>query len=154
MYSISKAVQLQVQGQWYQWVNYMQGDFSWKSLLALPFKLFSFCLTSTFDKLIFSLSRIHFPQNKDKKVEICRLSTIPMKFIKFLTSFLKLPAWISSNFVSLFSFMTHNFIVKFQSVIGTEQVQEVFTPSTAPVKSTNCLYHVWKYQPNFWEIWH
>ena len=100
------------------------------------------------------LISLHFRQNKDKKVEICRLSTIPMKFIKFLTSFLKLPAWISSNFVSLFSVMTHNFTVKFQSVIGTEQVQEVFTPSTAPVKSTNCLYHVWKYQPNFWEIWH
>ena len=51
IYSISKAVQLQVQGQWTQWVNYIQNDFSWKSLLALPLNLVSFCLASTFDIL-------------------------------------------------------------------------------------------------------
>ena len=50
-YSISKAVQLNVQGQWAQWVNYIQNDFSWKSLLALPVNLVSFCLASTFDIL-------------------------------------------------------------------------------------------------------
>ena len=50
-YSISKALQLQVQGQWTQWVNYIQNDFSWKSLLALPLNLVSFCLASTFDIL-------------------------------------------------------------------------------------------------------
>ena len=51
IYSISKAVQLQVQGQWTQWVNYIQNDFSWKTLLALPVNLVSFCLASTFDLL-------------------------------------------------------------------------------------------------------
>ena len=50
-YSISKAVQLQVQGQLSQWVNYIQNNFSWKSLLALPVNLVSFCLASTFDVL-------------------------------------------------------------------------------------------------------
>ena len=50
-YSIYKGVQLQVQGQWTQWVNYIQNDFSWKSLLALPVNLVSCCLASTFDIL-------------------------------------------------------------------------------------------------------
>ena len=50
-YSISKAVQLQGQGQWTQLMNYIQNDFSWKSLLALPVNLLPFCLVSTFDVL-------------------------------------------------------------------------------------------------------
>ena len=48
-YAISKAVQLKVQGQWTRWLNYIQQNFSWKSLLAMPVNLTSFCISSTYD---------------------------------------------------------------------------------------------------------
>ena len=48
---ISKAVQLKVQGQWTRWLNYIQQNFSWKSLLAMPVNLSSFCISSTYDTL-------------------------------------------------------------------------------------------------------
>ena len=50
-YAISKAVQLKVQGQWTRWLNYIQQNFSWKSLLAMPVNLSSFCISSTCDTL-------------------------------------------------------------------------------------------------------
>ena len=50
-YAISKAVQLKVQGQWTRWLNYIQQNFSWKSLLAMPVNLTSFCISSTYDTL-------------------------------------------------------------------------------------------------------
>ena len=50
-YAFSKAVQLQVQGQWTRWINYVQQDFSWASLMAMPANLTSFFLASTYDTL-------------------------------------------------------------------------------------------------------
>ena len=50
-YAFSKAVQLQVQGQWTRWMNYVQQDFSWASLMAMSANLTSFCLASTYDTL-------------------------------------------------------------------------------------------------------
>ena len=50
-YGFSKAVQLQVQGQWTRWMKYVQQDFSWASLMAMPANLASFCLASTCDTL-------------------------------------------------------------------------------------------------------
>ena len=50
-YGFSKAVQLQVQGQWTRWMKYVQQDFSWASLMAMPANLTSFCLASTYDTL-------------------------------------------------------------------------------------------------------
>ena len=50
-YAMSKAVQLQVQGQWTRWLNYIQQDFSWATLMAMPANLTSFCLASPFDTL-------------------------------------------------------------------------------------------------------
>ena len=47
--AFSKAVQLQVQGQWTRWMNYVQQDFSWASLIAMPANLTSFCLASAYD---------------------------------------------------------------------------------------------------------
>ena len=49
--SFAKAVQLQVQGQWTKWTNYVQNDLSWKTILAMPQSLLSFCLGATFDTL-------------------------------------------------------------------------------------------------------
>ena len=51
IYAFSKAVQLQVQGQWTRWLNYFQQDFSWASLMAMPANPTSFCLASTYDTL-------------------------------------------------------------------------------------------------------
>ena len=48
-YAISKAVQLNVQGQWTGWLNYIQQNFSWKLLLAIPVNLTSFFISSTYD---------------------------------------------------------------------------------------------------------
>ena len=50
-HAFSKAVQLQVQGQWTRWVNYVQQDFSWVFLMAMPVNLASFCQASTYDTL-------------------------------------------------------------------------------------------------------
>ncbi|MGY8822248.1 MAG: reverse transcriptase domain-containing protein [Pseudomonadales bacterium] len=48
---VSNAVQLQIQGQWSRWTNYVQNNFSWHSLLATPASLISFALGATFDTL-------------------------------------------------------------------------------------------------------
>ena len=45
-YAMPKAVQLQVQGQWTRWLNYIQQDFSWATLMAMPANLTLFCLAS------------------------------------------------------------------------------------------------------------
>ena len=50
-YTIPKAVQLKVQGQWTRWLNYIQQNVSWKSLLAMPVNLSLFCISSTYDTL-------------------------------------------------------------------------------------------------------
>ena len=44
-------MQLQVQGQWTRWLNYIKQDFSWASILAFPPNLISFCLAATYDTL-------------------------------------------------------------------------------------------------------
>ena len=49
--NMSKALQLKVQGQWTRWENYVKNDISWKSVLAMPPNLLSFCLSSTYDVL-------------------------------------------------------------------------------------------------------
>ena len=49
--NMCKALQLQVQGQWTRWENYVKNDLSWNSILAMPPNLLSFCLSSTYDVL-------------------------------------------------------------------------------------------------------
>ena len=46
---LTKAMELQVQ--WTRWENYVKNDLSWKSILAIPPNLLSFCLASTFNVL-------------------------------------------------------------------------------------------------------
>ena len=46
-HAFSKAVQ----GYWTIWINYVQQNFSWASLMAMPANLTSFCLASTYDTL-------------------------------------------------------------------------------------------------------
>ena len=50
-YAFSKAVQLQVQSQWIWWMNCVQQDFCWASLMAIPANPTSFCLASTYGTL-------------------------------------------------------------------------------------------------------
>ncbi|XP_057310634.1 uncharacterized protein LOC130648598 [Hydractinia symbiolongicarpus] len=57
---ISRALQLQVQGSWTRWDNYIKNDLSWKSLLAMPPNLLSFCLSSTYDVLPFPSNLRHW----------------------------------------------------------------------------------------------
>ena len=47
----AKAVQLSLQGQWTKWCNFVRFDLSWKSLLAMPQPLVSFCIGATYDTL-------------------------------------------------------------------------------------------------------
>ena len=47
----AKAVQLSVQGQWTKWCSYVCMDLSWKTLLAMPQQLLTFCLGATYNTL-------------------------------------------------------------------------------------------------------
>ena len=47
----AKAVQLQLQGYWMRWCDFIKNDFSWKSLLKMPSSLLSFCLNATYGTL-------------------------------------------------------------------------------------------------------
>ena len=47
----AKAVQLSLQGQWTKWCNFVRFDLSWKTLLATPQPLISFCIGATYDTL-------------------------------------------------------------------------------------------------------
>ena len=47
----AKSVQLHMQGYWTQWCDYIKSDLSWKTLLAMPTPLLSFCLGATYNTL-------------------------------------------------------------------------------------------------------
>ena len=47
----AKAAQLSVQGQWTKWCSYVRMDLSWKTLLAMPQQLLTFCLGATYNTL-------------------------------------------------------------------------------------------------------
>ena len=47
----AKAVQLHMQGYWTQWCEYIKTDLSWKTLLAMPSSLITFCLGATYNIL-------------------------------------------------------------------------------------------------------
>ena len=45
----NKSAQLHLQGYWTKWCDFVKKDLSWKTLLAMPSSLISFCLLVTFD---------------------------------------------------------------------------------------------------------
>ena len=47
----AKSVQLHLQGYWTKLCDFVKNDLSWKTLLAMPSSLISFCLGATFDTL-------------------------------------------------------------------------------------------------------
>ena len=54
----AKAAQLSLQGQWIKWCNFLRLDLSWKTMLAMPKSLLSFCLGATYDTPLFP-SNLH-----------------------------------------------------------------------------------------------
>ena len=51
----AKASQLSLQDQWIKWCNFLRLDLSWKTMLAMPKSLLSFCLSAT-------MTLCHLPQ--------------------------------------------------------------------------------------------
>ena len=47
----AKYVKFHLQGYWTKWCDFVKNDLSWKTLLAMPSSLISFCLGATFDTL-------------------------------------------------------------------------------------------------------
>ena len=47
----AKSAQLHLQGYWTKWCDFVKNGLSWKTLLAMPSSLISFCLGATFDTL-------------------------------------------------------------------------------------------------------
>ena len=47
----ARSVQLHLQGNWTTWCNFIKNDLSWKTLLAQPQNLTSFCIRATYDTL-------------------------------------------------------------------------------------------------------
>ena len=50
-HNLERALQLQLQCHWVQWEGYIQNHFSWKTILAMPPNLLSFCLGATYNVL-------------------------------------------------------------------------------------------------------
>ena len=50
-HNLETALQLQLQWHWVQWEGYIQSNFSWKTILAMPPNLISFCLGATYNVL-------------------------------------------------------------------------------------------------------
>ena len=68
---VAKSVQLHLQGNWTKWCNYIKNDLSWKTLLAQPQCLTSFCIGATFDTLP-SPSNLHrWSINESKSCNLC-----------------------------------------------------------------------------------
>ena len=47
----AKSVQFHLQGHCMKWCNFVKNDLSWKTFLAMPLSLISFCLGATFETL-------------------------------------------------------------------------------------------------------
>ena len=47
----AKSVQPHLQDYWTKWCDFVKNDLSWKTLLAMPSSLISFCLSATFETL-------------------------------------------------------------------------------------------------------
>ena len=68
----AKAVQLSAQGKWTKWCSYVRMDLSWKTLLAMPEQLLTFCLGATYDTLP-SPSNLHrWHINQEASCLLCK----------------------------------------------------------------------------------
>ena len=58
-----RALQLQLQSHWVQWEEYIQNNFIWETILAMPHNLLYFCFGTTYNVLRSpkNLKRLHLP---------------------------------------------------------------------------------------------
>ena len=80
-YAISKAVQLKAQGQWTRWLNCIQQNFSWKSLLAMPVNVYSFWISSTYDTLPSPSNLKRWKLTTEASCFLCNKNTITTSHI-------------------------------------------------------------------------
>ena len=83
-YAVSKAVQLKVNSQWTRWVNYIQQNFSWKPLLAIPLNFSSFCISSAFlpCQCVIIITNIRSSIKSIKSTAPTSKQPIKIKFVK------------------------------------------------------------------------
>jgi len=69
---LAKATQLHLQGNWVRGCDYVKMDLSWKSLLAMPRPLISFCIQSTFDILPCPSNLFRWKLSADSLCTLCK----------------------------------------------------------------------------------
>ena len=67
----AKAVQLSLQGNWMKWCDYVKQDLSWKTVLALPQCLISFCIGATYDTLPSPSNLARWGKQETKACTLC-----------------------------------------------------------------------------------
>ena len=65
------AIQQAIQGRWTQWKEFIQKDLRWKSLLAAPPSLTSFCMGATYGTLACPTKLKRWGLSTDSKCELC-----------------------------------------------------------------------------------
>ena len=73
--SLARAIQLHLQGNWTKWCDYVKFDLSWKSLLALPSPLLSFCIQATYETLPSSSNLHRWKLIEEPKCVLCNNPT-------------------------------------------------------------------------------
>ena len=69
--SLARATQLHLQGNWTKWCDFVKIDLSWKSLLALPSPLLSFCIQATYETLPSSSNLHRWKLIEEPKCVLC-----------------------------------------------------------------------------------
>ena len=62
-------------GNWMKWCEYVKQDLSWKTLLALPQCLLSFCIGATYDTLPSPSNLVRWKKQENKGCTFCNKST-------------------------------------------------------------------------------
>ena len=73
--SLARATQLHLQGNWTNWCDFVKIDLSWKSLLALPSPLLSFCIQATYETLPSSSNLHRWKLIEEPKCVLCNNPT-------------------------------------------------------------------------------
>ena len=68
----AKAVQLSVQGQWTKWCSCVRMDLSWKTLLAMPQQLLTFCLDAMYNTLPSPSNLHHWHISPEASCLLCK----------------------------------------------------------------------------------
>ena len=76
---LAQAAQLEMQGHWMKWCNYVKMDLSWKHLLSMPQCLVSFCISATYNTLPSPSNLKRWNKSPDSECFLChkKVCTIP-----------------------------------------------------------------------------